>query len=119
MEATLEALEEIDIQGLKDLGGGGLTCCISEMAAKGGNGALMELSKVPLREEGMTPYEIMLSESQERMVFVVKPGDVEILLSIFQKYELSYAVIGEVTDDGLMVVTRKEKLWRNSLRITG
>lgn len=107
MEATLEALEEIDIQGLKDLGGGGLTCCISEMAAKGGNGALMELSKVPLREEGMTPYEIMLSESQERMVFVVKPGDVEILLSIFQKYELSYAVIGEVTDDGLMVVTRE------------
>ncbi len=107
MEATLEALEKIDIQGLKDLGGGGLTCCISEMAAKGGNGARMELTKVPLREEGMTPYEIMLSESQERMVFVVKQKDVEGLLAVFKKHELPYAVIGEVTDNGQMVVTQE------------
>jgi phosphoribosylformylglycinamidine synthase len=107
MEATLEALEKIDIQGLKDLGGGGLTCCISEMAAKGGNGALMELTKVPLREEGMTPYEIMLSESQERMVFVVNQQEVEGLLNIFQKHELPYSVIGLVTDNGQMVVTQE------------
>jgi phosphoribosylformylglycinamidine synthase len=107
MEATLEALEKIDIQGLKDLGGGGLTCCISERAAKGGNGARMELTKVPLREEGMTPYEIMLSESQERMVFVVKQKDVEGLLTVFKKHELPYAVIGEVTDNGQMVVTQE------------
>ena len=107
MEATLEALEKIDIQGLKDLGGGGLTCCISEMAAKGGNGARMELTKVPLREEGMTPYEIMLSESQERMVFVVNQKNVAGLVAIIEKHELPYAVIGEVTDQGQMVVTQE------------
>ncbi len=107
MEATLEALEKINIQGLKDLGGGGLTCCISEMAAKGGNGARMELTKVPLREEGMTPYEIMLSESQERMVFVVNQQDVEGLVAIFGKHELPYSVIGQVTANGQMVVTQE------------
>ncbi len=107
MEATFEALEKVNIQGLKDLGGGGLTCCISEMADKSGNGAQMELTKVPLREEGMTPYEIMLSESQERMVFVVNPQDVDDLLAIFDKHELPYAVIGQVTDTGRMVVTQE------------
>jgi phosphoribosylformylglycinamidine synthase len=107
MEATFEALEKVNIQGLKDLGGGGLTCCISEMADKSGNGAQMELTKVPLREEGMTPYEIMLSESQERMVFVVNPQDVDGLLAIFHKHELPYAVIGQVTDTGRMVVTQE------------
>lgn len=106
MEATFEALEKVNVRGLKDLGGGGLTCCISEMADKSGNGALMELTKVPLREEGMTPYEIMLSESQERMVFVVNPQDVDDLLGIFDKHELPYAVIGQVTDTGRMVVTQ-------------
>jgi len=107
MEATLEALEKINIQGLKDLGGGGLTCCLSEMAGKCGNGALMELTKVPLREEGMTPYEIMLSESQERMVFVVHRQDVEGLLRVFDKHELTYSVIGQVTSNGRMVVTQE------------
>lgn len=107
MEATLEALEKVNVQGLKDLGGGGLTCCISEMAAKGGNGALMELAKVPLREEGMTPYEIMLSESQERMVFVVHRQDVDGLVEVFNKHELTYSVIGQVTDTGRMVVTQE------------
>ena len=107
MEATFEALEKVNIQGLKDLGGGGLTCCISEMADKSGNGAQMELTKVPLREEGMTPYEIMLSESQERMVFVVNPQDVDGLLEIFGKHELPYAVIGQVTNTGRMVVTQE------------
>ena len=107
MEATLEALKKINIQGLKDLGGGGLTCCLSEMAAKAGNGVLMELTKVPLREEGMTPYEIMLSESQERMVFVVRRQEVDGLLQIFDKYELPVAVIGQVTDTGRMVVIQE------------
>ena len=106
MEATFEALEKIDVQGLKDLGGGGLTCCISEMAAKGENGAVVELTKIPLREEGMTPYEIMLSESQERMVFVVHPEDVDALMEIFNKYELPAAPIGTVTDDGQFVMTQ-------------
>lgn len=110
MEATLEALDKINVQGLKDLGGGGLTCCLSEMAAKGGNGALMELTKVPLREEGMTPYEIMLSESQERMVFVVHREDVDGLLQVFDKHELPYAVIGQVTSNGRMVVTQEREV---------
>jgi phosphoribosylformylglycinamidine synthase len=110
MEATFESLEKIDVQGLKDLGGGGLTCCISEMAAKGGNGAEVELTKIPLREEGMTPYEIMLSESQERMVFVVRPEDVESLIEIFDKFELPSSVIGTVTDTGQMVVTEEGKV---------
>jgi phosphoribosylformylglycinamidine synthase subunit PurL len=107
LEATLEALKKINVHGLKDLGGGGLTCCLSEMAAKAGNGVLMELTKVPLREEGMTPYEIMLSESQERMVFVVHRQDVDRLLRIFVKYELPAAVIGQVTETGRMVVIGK------------
>lgn len=107
LEATMEALEKIEVQGLKDLGGGGLTCCISEMADKGGNGALVELSNIPLREEGMTPYEIMLSESQERMVFVIKPDDVDELLAIMEKYELPASVIGEVTNTRRMVVTQE------------
>ena len=93
----MEALDKIDVQGLKDLGGGGLTCCVSEMAAKGGNGAIVKLEEVPLREEGMTPYEIMLSESQERMIFVIHPEDEDQLIEIFDKYELPRAVIGTVT----------------------
>lgn len=107
LEACLEALDKIDVVGLKDLGGGGLTCCVSEMAAKGGNGAEVELTKIPLREEGMTPYEIMLSESQERMVFVVKPEDVDALMKIFEKYELPHAVIGKVTDNQNLVITQE------------
>jgi phosphoribosylformylglycinamidine synthase II len=104
LEATLEALDKINVVGLKDLGGGGLTCCVSEMAGKCGNGAEVELTEIPLREEGMTPYEIMLSESQERMVFVVKPGNVEPLMEIFKKYELPYAAIGKVTDTQNLVI---------------
>jgi phosphoribosylformylglycinamidine synthase len=107
LEATLEALDNVDVKGLKDLGGGGLTCCISEMAAKGGNGGTVELEKIPLREEGMTPYEIMLSESQERMVFVIDPQDEDKLIEIFDKFELPRAVIGKVTDSERLEVTQK------------
>ncbi len=106
LEATLEALNKIDVVGLKDLGGGGLTCCVSEMAGKCGNGAEVELTTIPLREEGMTPYEIMLSESQERMVFVVNPKDVDALMEIFKKYELPAAVIGKVIDAENLVIKK-------------
>ena len=105
MEATFEALKRVDVQGLKDLGGGGLTCCISELAAKCGNGAKVEITQIPLREEGMTPYEIMLSESQERMVFVVHPEDVEELMDVFKKYEILAAVVGEVIEGEQFVTT--------------
>lgn len=110
LEACLEALDKIDVVGLKDLGGGGLTCCVSEMAAKGGNGAEVELTQIPLREEGMTPYEIMLSESQERMVFVVKPEDVDALMEIFEKYELPHASIGKVTDDQNLIIKQEGEI---------
>ena len=110
MEATFEALDKIDVVGLKDLGGGGLTCCVAEMAAKGENGAEVELKTIPLREEGMTPYEIMLSESQERMIFVVNPKDVDALMEIFKKYELPAAVIGKVTDTGKFVLKKDSKV---------
>ncbi len=110
MEATFEALKRVDVQGLKDLGGGGLTCCISELAAKCGNGAKVEITQIPLREDGMTPYEIMLSESQERMVFVVHPEDVEELMDVFKKYEILAAVVGEVIEGDQFVTTLKGEI---------
>jgi phosphoribosylformylglycinamidine synthase len=110
MEATFEALKRVDVQGLKDLGGGGLTCCISELAAKCGNGAKVEITQIPLREDDMTPYEIMLSESQERMVFVVHPEDVEELMDVFKKYEIPAAVVGEVIEGDQFVTTLKGEI---------
>lgn len=104
LEASLEILEKIDVAGVKDLGGGGLTCCISELVDKCGNGAVVDLNSIPLREEGMTPYETMLSESQERMVFVINPKDIDEAFAICDKYELPRAIVGEVTDTKLMVV---------------
>lgn len=98
MEATYEILDSIDVHGVKDLGGGGLTCCLSEMADKGGNGSLIDLEKIPLREENMTPYEIMLSESQERMVFAISKDDVTKATEICEKNDLSCAVIGTIID---------------------
>jgi phosphoribosylformylglycinamidine synthase len=104
LEASLEILEKINVSGVKDLGGGGLTCCVSELVDKCGNGAVVDLNAIMLREEGMTPYEIMLSESQERMIFVINPKDVEKAFDICDKYELPRAIIGEVTETNLMIV---------------
>ena len=104
LEASLEILEKIDCSGVKDLGGGGLTCCVSELVDSSHNGAVVDLRAIPLREEGMTPYEIMLSESQERMIFVINPKDVELAQAICDKHEIPSAVIGEVTEGDHMVV---------------
>ncbi len=104
LEASLEIMEQIDVSGVKDLGGGGLTCCISELVDSSQNGAIVDLRAIPLREEGMTPYEIMLSESQERMIFVINPKDVELAQAICDKHEIPSAVIGEVSDGNNMVV---------------
>ncbi|WP_295722997.1 phosphoribosylformylglycinamidine synthase subunit PurL [uncultured Methanobrevibacter sp.] len=104
MEASYEIIENIKVSGVKDLGGGGLTCCISELAGACENGALVDLNAIPLRETGMTPYEIMLSESQERMIFVLNKKDVALAKEICDKHELSSAVVGEVTDGNNMVV---------------
>jgi phosphoribosylformylglycinamidine synthase subunit PurL len=113
LEASLEILDKIDVAGVKDLGGGGLTCCISELVDKCDNGALVDLNSIPLREDKMTPYEIMLSESQERMVFVIDPKFVDEAFSICDKYELPRAIIGEVTDTKLMVVDDTKKIDEN------
>ena len=105
LEASLEILEKIDVSGVKDLGGGGLTCCISELVDASNNAAFVDLRSIPLRETGMTPYEIMLSESQERMVFVINPKDVELAQKICDKHEIVSAVIGEVREGNNMIIS--------------
>ncbi|MEX2707116.1 MAG: phosphoribosylformylglycinamidine synthase subunit PurL [Candidatus Freyrarchaeum guaymaensis] len=104
IDATLEILKTGFVHGLKDLGGGGLTCASSEMASKGGTGIDIELSKVHLREKGLSPFEIMLSESQERMLFVVDPEGVEVVTGILDKYGLRWSIIGKVTESGYVNV---------------
>ena len=101
LEATLELLELDIVEGIQDMGAAGLTSSSSEMASKAGNGLELNLSKVPRREPNMSPYEIMLSESQERMLVVVKQGKEEEVKKVFDKWGLFSAVIGRVTDDGL------------------
>lgn len=107
LEATLEALEADIIVGIQDMGAAGLTCSSCEMSAKGKTGMELNLDLVPVRESGMTPYEIMLSESQERMLIVCKPGCEETLEAIFEKWDLHAVPIGRVTEDGRVRVTHK------------
>ncbi|MET0251850.1 MAG: phosphoribosylformylglycinamidine synthase subunit PurL [Novosphingobium sp.] len=100
IEACLELMATDAIVAIQDMGAAGLTSSSVEMASKGGVGIRLDMNAVPCREEGMTPYEMMLSESQERMLMVLKPGrEAE---AIFRKWELDFAVIGEVTDTGRM-----------------
>ncbi|HAR36304.1 MAG TPA: phosphoribosylformylglycinamidine synthase subunit PurL [Acidobacteria bacterium] len=100
LEACLEAMAKDLIVGIQDMGAAGLTCSTTEMAAKAGTGMEINLDLVPQREAGMNPYEIMLSESQERMLIVAEPGKVEALQKIFSKWDLDAVVIGKVTADG-------------------
>jgi len=100
MEACLEAINAGLILGIQDMGAAGLTCSSSEMAAKAGNGLELYLDEVPQREEGMTPYEMMLSESQERMLFVIDPANEEKVRDIFARWGVPCAKVGRVTDDG-------------------
>lgn len=109
MEATLEATSTDHVHGLKDLGGGGLTCGISEMADKGKTGIQIDISKVHLRETSLTPTEIMISESQERMVFIVGKTHEREICDIFEKYEVPYRKIGEVIRERQIVVKEREK----------
>lgn len=109
IEATLEAVLTGYVRGLKDLGGGGLTCGISEMADKGGRGIELDISRIHLREGDMTPTEVMISESQERMVFVVKNGKEGEVCKIFDKYEVPYAIVGRVVREPNVVVTENGK----------
>lgn len=104
IEACLELMATDAIVAIQDMGAAGLTSSSVEMASKGGAGIRLYMNKVPCREEGMTPYEMMLSESQERMLMVLKPGREGEAEAIFHKWELDFAVIGEVTDTGHMVL---------------
>jgi phosphoribosylformylglycinamidine synthase subunit PurL len=98
LEATLEAISSGFVVGVQDMGAAGITCSTTEMSAKGGSGMRIDLDLVPLRESGMTGYEIMLSESQERMLFVVEKGREREVAKIFEKWDLHAVVIGTVTD---------------------
>ena len=104
LEATLEAIHAGVVAGIQDMGAAGLTCSSCEMSAKGRCGMRLDLDRVPARETGMTPYELMLSESQERMLIVCRPGREADLEAVFAKWDLHAADIGEVTDDGLVRV---------------
>ncbi len=102
LEACLELFKTDHVIGIQDMGAAGLTSSSFEMAGRAGSGMIMHLDKVPAREEGMTPYEFMLSESQERMLLCAKKGSEEEIIKIFEKWDLDAAVIGEVTDTGRM-----------------
>ena len=104
IEACLELMASDAIVAIQDMGAAGLTSSSVEMASKGGVGIRLDMDKVPQRETGMTAYEMMLSESQERMLMVLKPGKEAFAEAIFHKWELDFAVIGEVTDTGRMVL---------------
>ncbi|MCV4234397.1 phosphoribosylformylglycinamidine synthase subunit PurL [Virgibacillus sp. LDC1] len=100
MESCLELIDSGIVLGIQDMGAAGLTCSSAEMASKAGNGLELYLDQVPQREEGMTPYEMMLSESQERMLFVVEPKHEAQAREIFERWGVICAKVGKVTDDG-------------------
>lgn len=111
MEATLEAITFDELVGIQDMGAAGLTSSSSEMAAKGGSGLHLRLEQVPTREQGISPYEMMLSETQERMLLVVEKGTEQKFLDLFDKHELDSAVIGEVTDTDRFVLTYEDEVF--------
>jgi len=98
LEASLEVLKTGAVVGMQDMGAAGIACSTSEMTAKGGQGMLIDLDKVPAREEGMTAYELLLSESQERMLIVAEKGREQEVIDVYEKWDLHGVVIGEVVD---------------------
>jgi phosphoribosylformylglycinamidine synthase len=104
LEACLELLASGAVAGIQDMGAAGLTCSTCETASRGGTGVEIDLARIPKREPGMTPYEILLSESQERMLIIVRRGEEKRVKEIFDKWDLPYAEAGKVTADGMMRV---------------
>ncbi len=104
LEATLEIIKHDLIVGIQDMGAAGISCSTSEMSAKGESGMIVDLNKVPLREEDMSAYEIMLSESQERMLVIAKKGNEEKIKEIFAKWDLNCEIVGEVIDEEKLIV---------------
>ena len=111
IEATLEAITFDELVGIQDMGAAGLTSSSSEMAAKGGSGLVLHLDQVPTREPGISPYEMMLSETQERMLLVVEKGTEQKFLDLFDKHELDSAVIGEVTNTDRFVLKYEDEVY--------
>jgi phosphoribosylformylglycinamidine synthase len=111
MEACLDLAHNHPnwIAGIQDLGAAGLTAASAEAAARAGTGLVIDVAKVPRREEGMTPYEVMLSESQERMLIIVRRGHEEDVAKLFERWEVPWAIIGRVTDDGMIRVVDGER----------
>src|SRR5436305_6969010 len=107
LEACLEVMKSDALVGIQDMGAAGLTCSTSEMGSRGGAGIDVDVSRVPQRETGMTPYEIMLSESQERMLLVVKRGREREVEQVFEKWDLHAAHIGDVTADGTLRIRNR------------
>ncbi len=110
LEACLEVMHTDALVGIQDMGAAGLTCSTSEMGSRGGAGVEIDVSLVPQRETGMTPYDIMLSESQERMLLVVRKGREAEVERIFEKWDLHAVHIGDVTEDGLLRVRERGTL---------
>ncbi len=107
LEACLELMAGDAVIAIQDMGAAGLTCSAVEMASKGGLGLLLDLDKVPCREAGMTAYEMMLSESQERMLMVLHPDRTEAARAIFERWELDFAIVGKTTDTGRFIIHHK------------
>ena len=114
IEATLEALKTGFIVGIQDMGAAGITCSTTETSAKAGTGMVFDCRKVPVREPGMTPYEIMLSESQERMLAIVQKGKEDEVAAVFKKWGLHAVVVGEVTVTGWCTFTTATNWWPRS-----
>jgi phosphoribosylformylglycinamidine synthase len=110
IEACLELMAEDAIIGIQDMGAAGLTSSSVEMAGKSGVGIELDLDQVPCREDNMTAYEMLLSESQERMLMVLRPGREDVARAIFEKWDLDFAVIGETTDTGRLVVRHQGRI---------
>jgi phosphoribosylformylglycinamidine synthase len=110
LEATLEIIKAGLVVGIQDMGAAGLTCSSSEMAGKGEVGIEIDVSKVPQRESGMSTYEIMLSESQERMLVIVEPKNIQRVLDIFSKWDLDAIQIGVITDDKILRVKNNGRI---------
>jgi phosphoribosylformylglycinamidine synthase II len=110
LEACLELLASGAVAGIQDMGAAGLTCSTCETASRGGTGVEIDLARIPKREPGMTPYEVLLSESQERMLIIVRRGQENRVKEIFEKWDLPYAEAGTVTADGMMRVLNHGKV---------
>jgi phosphoribosylformylglycinamidine synthase II len=104
IEATLELIDRGLVEGVQDLGAAGITCATSEMADRAGTGIVVDLDAIPRREPGMEPFEVMISESQERMAAVVRPDRWEAVRAVCERWDIPVAVVGRVTDDGDVVV---------------